>query len=76
MKELEDRKRALKREREQVSREMHNAQRRRDRLMERARGLTDADLIQLIGARAAAKAKPKAAPKGKAKAKAKAKAKG
>ena len=53
-----------------------NAQLRRDRLMERARGLTDADLIQLLGARAAAKAKPKAAPNGKAKAKAKAKAKG
>ena len=71
---LEDRRRDLKRQRDQVNRDLRNAERRRARLLERARGLTDADLIGLLGARAAAKAKPKAAPKAKAKAKAKGKA--
>jgi predicted nucleic acid-binding Zn-ribbon protein len=75
--ELDDRKRDLKREREQVSKDLRNSQKRRDRLLEKARGLTDADLLDILAQRAqakakaaAAKAKPKAKPKAKAQAKA------
>ena len=47
-------------------------ERRRTRRVERARGLTNDDLVAILGERAAAKAKPKAAPKPKANPKAKA----
>ena len=60
-----------------MAKDIENERRKKARLMERARGLSDADLAAIIGERAAAaaaKAKAKAAAKGKAKAKAKAKA--
>ena len=65
-----------------MAREIHNAQRKRMRLMERARGLSDSDLAEILQTRAVAKAQAvakaaaKAKAKGKGKAKAKAKAKG
>ena len=64
---------ALQAQRAHLSREIRNAERKRQRMLVRAQGLSDADLLQLVAVRAAAKAK--AAAKGKAKAKAKGKAK-
>ena len=75
---LVHRERALQEERKRVAKEMKLQERKRQRLLVRAQGLSDADLLDIITSRAAAKAKAKskakAAPKGKAKAKAKAKA--
>ena len=72
--DLQARRKQLLREREQVAREIRNAERKRARLLERARGLSNEDLLAVMGVRAVAKAKPKAKAVGKAKAKAKAKA--
>ena len=80
---LIERKRQLQRERAELAKETKAAERKRMKLMEKARGLTDEDLMSIIGQRAmsraaaAAKAaaKPKAKPKAKGNAKAKAKAK-
>ena len=58
------------------AKELKAAERKRQKLVHRASGLSDDDLLAILGARANAKAKAKAAAKGKAKAKAKAKAKG
>ena len=58
--ELGLRRKALKREQEEITREIRNEQKKRVRLMERARGLNDADLLAVICARAAAKTKAKA----------------
>ena len=69
------RQRELKDERRRLQMDMNNANRRRGRVIERARGLTDADLLDILAARAAAKAKAKANAKAKAKAAAKGKAK-
>jgi len=66
--------RDLANQRRVLSREIHNRLRRESRLVERARGLSDAQLLQLVAQRAVGKAKAKA--KAKAKGKAKAKAKG
>ena len=68
----------MKRQREAVTRESRNYQRRRQTLLGKAAGISDRDLEELVTARAVARAKAKAkaaAPKPKAKAKAKAKAK-
>ena len=73
--ELEDQRRALVAERQRLYDAMRNEQRRRDRIMERARGLTTDDIIAMLGANLNAQAKAKAKAKGKGKAKAKAKAK-
>jgi hypothetical protein len=72
--ELDERKRELKRERDRVTKDLRNSQKRRDRLFERARGLSDEDLTDILAQRAHAKAKAKGRGK-KAKAKAAAKAK-
>ena len=66
--QLEQRKKELMAERNAVKRELKNEQRKRVRMMERARGLSDADLANILATRAAAKSK--AAAKAKAKAKA------
>ena len=68
------RQRELREERRRLQMDLNNANRRRTRLLERARGLTDADLLDILSTRAAAKAKAKAKPKPKAKAAAKGKA--
>ena len=68
-------KRDLHRERQRVAKELKAAERKRQKLVNRASGLSDDDLLAILGARASAKAKAKAAAKGKGKAKAKAKGK-
>ena len=60
----------LKRQRDLLSRQIKLEERKRARRLERARGLSDADLMSIIAERAAARA---AAAKAKAKAKAKGK---
>jgi len=55
-----------------VNQEIQNEKRKKARLMGKAKQLSDADLLQVLGARAVV-AKAKGAPKAKAKAKAKAK---
>ena len=72
---LMDRRRALKAERQAVTRAMRNEEKKRQRRLERARGLSHEDLLVLVGAKAAAKAKAKAKAEAKAKAKPKAEAK-
>ena len=72
--ELEAERKRLVAQRRQVQKTIKNEKKKDKRLMEKAKGLSDAALLQVIAARAAqaaAKAKAKAAPKGKAKAKAK-----
>ena len=66
--QLEQRKRELQAQREIVKRDLRNEQRKRVRLMERARGLSDTDLTTILATRAAAKAKAKANAKASAKA--------
>ena len=58
-----DRKR-LKREQQELTRQIRNEQRKRQRLIEKARALSETDLATILGARAAARAKAK--PKAKA----------
>ena len=60
----------MKRDSDELRREQRNEDRRRQRLLIRAQGLSDDDLVQMLAVRgAAAKAKAKAKAKGKAKAK-------
>ena len=62
---LEERKRALQRERQQVANCIKAAQKKRQRLLDKARGLTDADLLSVVATRAAS-VKAKAEAKAKA----------
>ena len=55
--DMEGRRREIKREQDLLSRELFNEQRKRARLLARAQGLSDSDLLSIVGARAAAKAK-------------------
>jgi hypothetical protein len=64
---LVQRRKALRQERQQLSKELKNAERKRARLIERARGLSDKDIMSLMGARAAKITKAKAKAKAKAK---------
>ena len=57
---LNARRAELKREQREVAKEIHNKQRKRARLLEKARGLTDAELLTVVSTRAAVKAKAKA----------------
>ena len=63
---------ALKRQRDALNKRIKNEEKKRARRIERARGLSDADLLSIMASRAAAKA---AAAKARAKVKAKGKAK-
>ena len=71
---MEDEQKQLQLAKKRLVKDIANEQRKRARLLEKARHLSDADLAAIIGERAAiaAKAKAKAKAKGKAKAKAKA----
>ena len=60
---LNARKAELKREQRAVAKEIHNKQRKRARLLEKARGLSDAELLTVVSTRAAVKAKAKAKPR-------------
>ena len=68
LQQLEQRKKVLRAERDQVNKDIRNADKKRARLLEKARGLSDDDLMNIIACRVAAKSK--AAAKAKAKAKA------
>ena len=74
---LLSRKRQLQAESQRLQSEVRSAEKRRLRLVEKARGLSNEDLMAIVAslASAEAKAKAKAAANGKAKAKAKCKAK-
>ena len=75
LKELGDQRKQLKRERARIASEISKAEKKRARDMEKARGLSDLDLLNIIASRARAKAEAKAKAKGRGKGKAKAKAK-
>ena len=64
--ELAQRKKRLAAEKDQVARDLRDAERKRIRLVERARGLTDNELMAIIATRATAKAKASAKAKAKA----------
>ena len=69
MAELTERKRALKQERADVAKQIKAEARKRKKIMEKAKTLSDAELMAVLAARGAA-AKAKAQAKAKAKAKA------
>lgn len=83
IKALEAERKRLRQERHKVALDLKNAEKKRARLIEKAKGLSDQDLLDIIALRAAGKAKAKAkakveakaAPKADAKAKAKGNAK-
>ena len=66
---LSARKRDLAQERRRLSKELKQEERKRARRMDKARGLSDDDLMSIVAMRVTAKAKAKAKPKAKAKAK-------
>ena len=69
--ELEQRRRELQKQRKELNKTIKNEQRKHKRIMDKAKTLSDAELLAVVASRQAkAKAKPKA--KGKAKAAAKA----
>ena len=73
LKDLTGHRRDLQKRRDALNRQLRNTEKKRTRLLERARSLSSDDLLAIVAARAAAKAKPKPKAKGAAKAKAKAK---
>ena len=68
--EIAAHRRQLKVQKDDVARKIKNEKRKRKRMMDKAKGLSDAELVAVLGARTAAKAKPKAKARAKAKAKA------
>ena len=58
--ELEQRRASLKRDQSNISREIKKENKKRQRLLEKSRGLSELDLLTIISTRAAAKAKSKA----------------
>ena len=75
LKDLADQRRDLRKQRDELNRMTRNEDRKRARILERARNLSNDDLLSILGSRAAAKANAKPKAKGAAKGKAKAKAK-
>jgi parvulin-like peptidyl-prolyl isomerase len=69
----EERLRELHQGRQDVQRDLKNQRKKQKRLFEKAKNLSDSQLLTIISSRAAAKAKAVAKAKGKVKAKAKAK---
>lgn len=65
IKELEERQRGLRKQRQDIMRRLKNESRKKRRIMAKARWLSDADIIQVVRSRAMcanARAKAKAAP--------------
>ena len=58
--ELEQRRASLKRDQSNISREIKKENKKRQRLLEKSRGLSELDLLTIISTRAATKAKSKA----------------
>jgi peptidoglycan hydrolase CwlO-like protein len=73
--DLADQRRDLRKQRDEVNRVTRNEERKRARILERARNLSNDDLVAILGSRAVAKASAKPKAKGAAKGKAKAKVK-
>ena len=73
--DLADQRRDLRTQREEVNHVTRSEERKRARILERARNLSNDDLLEILTSRAVAKAKAKPKAKGAAKGKAKAKAK-
>ena len=66
--DLENKKKKLCIEKQALQKDIRNAERKRLRLKEKARGLSDSDLLDILASRATAKAKAHAKAKSKAKA--------
>ena len=75
LKDVADQRRDLRKQRDEVNRVTRNEERKRARILERARTLSNDDLLEILTSRAVAKAKAKPKAKGAAKCKATAKAK-
>ena len=73
--DLQNRMKELAKQRRVLAQESKADERKRSRLMERARGLSNGDLLSILGQRAAAKQRPEPKVKAKAKSHCKAKAK-
>jgi hypothetical protein len=65
---LEDERRAIVEQKKKVSKDIKNEGRKRARLVEKAKNLSDDDLMEILSIRAQAKANAKAKAKAKAKA--------
>ena len=72
--DLADQRRDLRKQRDEVNRMTRNEERKRARILKRARNFSNDDLVAILGSRAVAKANAKPKAKGAAKDKAKAKA--
>jgi peptidoglycan hydrolase CwlO-like protein len=70
LKDLGDQRSRLRKQRDDLNRHIRNEEKKRARLIERARNLSNDDLLSIMGSRAVATAKAKPKAKGKAKAKA------
>ena len=68
--DLEERRREAAIKRKELTKEIRNEERKRQRVMHKARGLTETDLLELLGTKALGRAKAKSAAKAGAKAKA------
>ena len=66
--DLENKKKKLCLEKQALQKDIRNAERKRLRVKEKARGLSDTDLLDILASRATAKAKAHAKAKAKAKA--------
>ena len=64
LKDLADQRAQLRKKRDEVNRQIRNEERKRARLIERARHLSNTDLLSILGSRAAAKAKTRPAARG------------
>ena len=64
--DLEQQQRAINQQRKQVAKDLKNEKKKRQRVMDKAKTLSDAELLQVLGARANANAKAKAKAKAKA----------
>ena len=62
---LEERRKQLQNEKKEIKRELHNENRRRKRMLSKAKSLPSEDLLSIVAIRAAAKAKSKAKAKAK-----------
>jgi hypothetical protein len=71
--DLADQRRDLRNQRDKVNRMTRNEERKRARILERARNFSNDDLVAILGSRAVTKANAKPKAKGAAKDKAKAK---
>ena len=58
---IEEKRREAAKKRKELTRDLRNEDRKRQRVIQKARGLTEEDLLELLGSKARAKAKSKSA---------------